>query len=120
MIDQEHQIPYLLSRLQEEVGLEKTATLVDAIIGAPVGAIAARISATEEKKDEATRRGLIVGALLGWLAGQKSIEDAQRGEKTPGLRHPLVAAAAGGAGVGLYSRAESPIRAALQKIPTSK
>ena len=120
MIDKEAQIPYLLGRLRDEVGLEKTATIVDAIIGAPVGALAARLSASEEKKDEATRRGIIVGALLGFLAGQKSIEDYRRGERTPGYLHPIVASAAGGAAAGLASRAEDPVKSLISRAIPSK
>jgi len=110
MIPQEQQIPYLLDRLREEVGVEKTASLVDAIVGAPVGAVAARLSAGERNKDEATRRGLIVGALLGWLAGQRAIDRSRRGEESSPLQSPLIASAAGGAGVGLYSRARPSLK----------
>lgn len=120
MIEKDAQIPYLLGRLHDEVGLEKTATIVDAIIGAPVGAVAARLSASEEKKDEATRRGLIVGALLGFLAGQKAIEDYRQGQQTPGYRTPIVASAAGGAAAGLSARAEEPVKALISQAISSR
>jgi hypothetical protein len=99
MITREQAIPYLLSRLEDECGLAKTASIVDAILGAPVGAVAARLVAEEENKDQATREGLIIGALLGFLAGQQAVTSAVKEEPLPVQGHPLLMAALGGAGL---------------------
>jgi hypothetical protein len=104
MIPADEHIPYLLDLCIEQHGLGKTASLVDAIIGAPVGGTAAYIAADEENKGKAARRGLVVGALLGFLAGQEAVHDSMEGKPTPKYKHPIAAAAAGGTAAGLYSR----------------
>jgi hypothetical protein len=104
MILADEHIPYLLDLCIEQHGLDKTASLVDAIVGAPVGSVSAYIAADEENKGKAARRGLVVGALLGFLAGQEAVHDAVEGKSTPMYKHPVAAAAAGGTAAGLYSR----------------
>lgn len=105
MIGPDQAIPYLLKVAVEKHGLAKTASLVDAIIGAPVGGAAAYIAAGEGNREHAAKRGLIVGALLGFISGQESVHAVIEGRKSR-LPHPLAAAAAGGAGTGLYYRAK--------------
>ena len=100
MIVREQAIPHLLMQAYQEHGLEKTSSLVDAIIGAPVGALSARIAAKEENKDAATREGLIIGAILGFLAGQRAVTAAGRGEHTELYESPAAASALGGAALG--------------------
>jgi len=109
MIGPDQAIPHLLKIAVEKHGLEKTASLVDAIIGAPVGGAAAYIAADEGNRERAVKRGLIVGALLGFISGQESVHAAIEGRSSR-LPHPMVASAAGGAGTGLYYRAKSPKR----------
>jgi len=111
----DHDIIRLTARVEMVVGTEKTASIVDALIGAPVGAVAARISAKEEEKDKATERGVIVGALLGFLAGQKAVADAIQGYETPVYQHPIAMSAAGGAGVGLHTRVP-PLKQILDRL----
>lgn len=106
MIGPDQAIPHLLKIAVERHGIEKTASLVDAIIGAPVGGAAAYIAADEENKGKAAKRGLIVGALLGFLAGQQHVQAALAGKK-PMVPSPVIASAAGGAGTGLYYRHKS-------------
>lgn len=106
MIGPDQAIPHLIKIAVERHGIEKVASLVDAIIGAPVGGAAAYIAADEENKSKAAKRGLIVGALLGFLAGQKQVQEAMRGQK-PTMPSPMMASAAGGAGTGLYYRHKS-------------
>ena len=104
MIPADEHIPYLLDLCVEKHGLEKTSSIVDAIIGAPVGGTAAYIAADEENKDKAVKRGIIVGALLGFLSGQESVHSELQGKPTPLYKHPMAAAAAGGTAAGLYTR----------------
>lgn len=106
MLGPNQAIPHLLKLAAERHGLEKTASLVDAIIGAPVGGTAAYIAADEGNKERAAKRGLIVGALLGFLTGQKHVQDAIQGRKSR-IPHPVVVSAAGGAGTGMYYRHKS-------------
>jgi hypothetical protein len=103
MVGPDEAIPHLLKIAVEKHGLEKTASLVDAIIGAPVGGAAAYIAADEGNKEGAAKRGLIMGALLGFITGQQHVHDALQGKKSR-MPHPIVVSAAGGAGTGLYYR----------------
>jgi hypothetical protein len=108
MIPVDLHIPVLLEEIREKHGLTKTASLVDAIIGAPVGALAARLAVGEQNKDTATKRGLVMGALLGFLAGQEAVRYSMEGVPLPPHKYPLIASAAGGAGAGLYTRWRPP------------
>jgi hypothetical protein len=115
-----------LGRRIARAEMEKEGSLADAILGAPIGAIAARIAAPEESKKKATINGLLLGALMGFAAGQRSVQDHQRkmrGEPAPSRRlpeiSPLVAAALAGAAVGGVERIK-PLVGNLSKAPEKK
>lgn len=82
-----------LGRRMARAEMEKDASLADAILGAPLGAIAARIAAPEKDKNKATVNGLLLGALVGFLRGQQSVADALQG-KPEKDRLPISPAAA--------------------------
>ena len=114
-----------LGRALARAEMEKDASLADAILRAPVAALAARIAAPEESKTKATAYGLLLGALMGWSAGQKSLSDHLEGkpkkprkallehstkdllEKSPAElmdEHPIVSTLLAGAAVGSAPR----------------
>lgn len=105
-----------LGRRLAAVEMEKSASLADAILGAPVSAIAARIAAPEDSKQRATAYGLILGALMGWSAGQRSLarmnapKDDRRGPIDLVSEHPLLSAAAAGALLGGSMRAGKAVK----------
>jgi len=104
-----------LGRALARSEMEKDASLADAILGAPVSAIAARIAAPEESKTKATAYGLIVGALMGWSAGQRSFRAQRNKEKSKGVmrvieEHPILAAAAAGTLVGGSMQASKAVK----------
>lgn len=90
-----------LGRRLASADLTKEASLADAILGAPLGALAARISAPADSKEQATKYGLLLGALMGFVAGQKALVDHKEG-KDPGMSPAMLSILAGAAVGGKY------------------
>ena len=91
--------------------LHKKASLADALLGAPLGWLAAYLAAGKEDRTEAARKGLILGALLGAYQGHKitkeRIEEASQGI-IPGEERvhmsPALVSLLAGLGAGGYYR----------------
>lgn len=121
----------MLGRRIARAEMEKTGSLADAILGAPVAAIAARIAAPEESKTKATAYGLILGTLMGWSAGQRAYKkfhsaDKDKKPETGALRileeHPLLAIAAAGGALGGSMRVAKGVKdlgKVLAQMPTN-
>jgi len=82
--------------------MEKNASLADAILGASLSAIAARITAPSDSKDEAVIQGLALGALVGFVKGQESVANVISGAPEKGNLpiSPAVASILAGLAVG--------------------
>ena len=107
----------LIGRRLARIEMEKTSSLADAILGAPVGAIAARIAAPEESKAKATAYGLVIGALMGWSAGQRSVYEYLHGKdpNSSGPKqflkdHPFLSIAAAGGAIGGAMRVSKALK----------
>jgi len=85
-------------------GKTKIASLTDAVLGAPIGSLAAALSTKKEDRAAAIRRGLLLGALVGFVQGQRSNRVLRSEGDEERLMSPALASLLSGLAAGMYGR----------------